>query len=209
VRGQVAPATSVQLAKGNYEIALRFDVPRAQLVDYDFVCGGRPISQGQVGETFDAYRTRRLYELNQKNERDRRAAASVTGAVVGAVAPTIAARGQATGPNGTATVDAQVSGQAVGQAAGQTVAEQQFPVISELAPGDVGAQRFQARVQLQSAQPMTCELRANADDPNVRVSYEVTLVRDLDAEARERERVALEGARNVRGQLTAQLQAAG
>src|SRR5690349_6379794 len=64
VRGQLAPATSVQLAKGNYEIALRFDVPRAQLVDYDFVCGGLPISHGQVGETFDAYRTRRLYQLN-------------------------------------------------------------------------------------------------------------------------------------------------
>src|SRR5262245_42034848 len=85
VRGQEAPATTVQLGKGNYDVALRFDVPRAQLVDYDFVCDGMPISHGQVGETFEAYRKRRLYQLQQQNERDRRAAASVTGAVVGAV----------------------------------------------------------------------------------------------------------------------------
>src|SRR5687768_1428653 len=125
LRGQpvAAPAETIQLPRGTYDIALRFDVPRAQEIEYSVTCGGMPVVQGRLGETFDRYRERRLAELRAKTERDRRALAGVTGAVVGAVAPTATVHGQAVGPQGTATVDGHVSGQAVGAAAGTAVAD--------------------------------------------------------------------------------------
>lgn len=202
-----APAGGIALARGRYEMALHFDVPHAQVVEYVVTCPNVTIP-GRVGEPFEAYRTRRLAELRAKAERDRRNAAAVTGAIVGSVAPDVRASGQATGPNGTATVDANVSGQAVGAVAGQAVA-QSMPIVAELPPGDVGAGRLNARVDLETPMDVTCSVNAIAEDVNVVATYDLTRVRDLDAEARERQIAATAGARAVRGQLTAQLTVVG
>src|SRR5690606_28976356 len=57
-RGAVAvtpPAGGMTLAPGNYELALRFDVPRAQVVEWTVTCPGVD-RHGTLGEPFDAYR---------------------------------------------------------------------------------------------------------------------------------------------------------
>src|SRR5215216_1018195 len=68
----------IQLPQGNYELAMRFEVPRAQVVDWKIVCPGVDID-GQVGETFPQYRTRRLTELARDREADVAAANVVIG----------------------------------------------------------------------------------------------------------------------------------
>lgn len=209
LRGQpaAAPAT-IQLARGRYEIALRWDVPRSQVVDYELTCGGLPIARGQAGETFEAYRTRRIAQLRQQADQDRRAAAAVTSTVVGAVAPNVRVQGAATAPGASATASGEVSGQAAGAAAGQAVAQAQ-PEIHELPYGDVGAGHYKASAQAAFGVDVTCTLSSIADDPTVYASYQVVQVRDLDAEARERRIAANASAQGVRRQLTAQLQVAG
>jgi hypothetical protein len=201
------PAGGLVLARGRYELALHFDIPHAQLVEYVVTCPNLTIP-GRIGEPFEAYRTRRLAELRAKAERDRKNAAAITGAIVGAVAPDVHASGQATGPAGTATADANVSGQAVGAVAGEAVA-QSMPEVTELPVADVGAGRLHAHVNVVTDADVTCSVTAIAEDANVVATYDVTHVRDLDAEARERQVAATAGARVVRGQLTAQLAIAG
>jgi hypothetical protein len=208
IRGQegqpvATPAGGLVLARGRYEMALHFDVPHAQIVEYVVTCPNVTIP-GRVGEPFEAYRTRRLAELRAQAERDRRNAAAITGAIVGSVAPDVHASGQASGPAGTATANANVSGQAVGAVAGEAVA-QSMPEITELAPGDVGAGRLNAHVDLATPMDVTCSVSAIAEEANVVATYDLTRVRDLDAEARERQIAATAGAHAVRGQLTAQL----
>ena len=200
---------TIELTRGRYELALRFDVPRAQIVDYVIACGEQE-QRGQVGQTFDEYRTRRLAELNRQQDRDRAAAASAARVVAGAVAPPATMQGQAvvTGPQGTATVQTTMTTSSVRDAAGGVVGDA-FPPITELAQWDVGAGRLQARATLMVPTDSTCVVRALADDANVTAGYDVTRVRDLDAEARERQVVATAEARQVRVQLTAQLAAAG
>jgi hypothetical protein len=209
VRGTVAaaPAGGIALARGTYDLALRFDVPRAQVIEWTVTCPGVE-QHGVVGEPFEAYRERRLAQLRADRERERRNAAAVTSALVGAVAPTVQARGQASGPSGTATVDAQVSGQALGGAAGAAVAASIDDIV-ELPPGDVGAGRLQTRVHVVTAEDGACTVSAVADDPNVLAAFDVVRIRDLDAEAKAHA-VAMQGlALEVRGRLTAQLIAVG
>jgi hypothetical protein len=57
-----ATGGGVQLAKGSYELALAFDIPRAQIVDWTVTCPGVELS-GSAGEPFATYRTRRIGEL--------------------------------------------------------------------------------------------------------------------------------------------------
>src|SRR6185369_2408168 len=102
-------AAELALPAGSYDLALRFDLPRAQLIEWSVSCSGAtsetPIA-GSLGEPFEAYRTRRLAELRAERDRQRRDVAALTGAVLGSAG----ARVQT--PN--ATVEAQVSGQAAG-----------------------------------------------------------------------------------------------
>jgi hypothetical protein len=210
VRGAAAPmqAASIALTRGTYEMKLRFDVPRAQVVEWTVACPGTD-RRGAVGETFEAYRERRIAELRRQRERQRQTVGAVTGAVIGAVAPTMHAHGQASGPNGTATVDATVSGQAVGTAAGSAIADATVSDTIELPIGDVGAARLQASLHVVTPQDGACTVTAVADDPNVMAMFDVVRIRDLDAEARERAVVAKRSAIEVRGQLSAQLVAVG
>ena len=205
-RGAAAPAAAaagIALARGNYEFALRFDVPRAQVIEYAVTCAGAE-QRGQIGETLEAYRARRLAELRAEREREKKTVAAVTGTVVGAVAPDVHARAQTSGPGGTATADAHVSGQAVGAAAGQAVADATVQEVVELPAGDVGAGRLETRVAMSLASDATCAVTAIADD-SIRTAFDVVRLRDLDAEARERAVVAVGEARKLRGTLTAQL----
>ncbi len=198
------PAGGMTLAPGNYELALRFDVPRAQIVEWTVTCPGVD-RHGTLGEPFEAYRERRLAQLRADRERERRNTAAVTGAIIGAVAPDVHAHGQASGPNGNAQVDATVSGQAVGAAAGTAIADATVSDIVELPPGDVGAGRLATKIHLALAQPGACAVTALADDPNVIAGYDVIHVRNLREEARAREVAANQSAHQVRGELTAQL----
>src|SRR5688572_30334440 len=97
-------AGGIQLAQGTYELAMRFDLPRAQIVDWKIVCPGADVV-GQVGETFDQYRERRIAELRREREQERERVATATSIVVGAVAP----RARAETRVGNARVEAEAS----------------------------------------------------------------------------------------------------
>src|SRR5262249_43859911 len=56
-----APA-SIALPAGSYEVALAFELPRTQLVEYTVTCPGIE-RRGTLGETLEAYRARRIAEL--------------------------------------------------------------------------------------------------------------------------------------------------
>jgi len=62
-----APA-SIALPAGSYEVALAFELPRAQLVDYTVTCPGVE-RHGTLGETLEAYRARRIAELRGEGVR--------------------------------------------------------------------------------------------------------------------------------------------
>src|SRR5262245_28238205 len=78
VRGTEAQvqAGSIALTHGTYELTLRFDVPRAQIVEWSVACPGIE-RRGAVGQTFEAYRERRIAELRRERERERQAVGAV------------------------------------------------------------------------------------------------------------------------------------
>lgn len=90
-----ASGPGVQLPQGNYELAMRFEIPRAQLVDWRITCPGVDLD-GRVGETLDAYRLRRSAELTRERDEDQQRGAAAASIVLGAVA--------------NANVDVQVAG---------------------------------------------------------------------------------------------------
>jgi hypothetical protein len=186
-RGAVEPVQlgSIALPRGTYELKLRFDVPRAQLVEWTVICAGA-MQSGVVGETFDDYRRRRIAQLIAERERERQRVAAVTGALVGAVAPDVHAQAQASSPNASASLDATVSHQAIGDAAGTAIADATVSNVIELPPNDVGAARLETKVAVLTSDDGACSVSAIADDPNVAASYEVVRVRDTNAEARAR-----------------------
>ena len=179
---ETAPPATIPVTRGAYEITLRFDVPRAQLVEWAVLCPGS-VQTGVAGETFDEYRARRLAELRADRERERQNVAALTGAVIGAVAPDVHAH--ASGPNG--TVEAGVSGQAVGHVAGTAIAHAAVSDDVELAPGDVGAARLRAKTDVAFLDDGACSVTAIADDADVTATFELVRVRDLAAEARARQ----------------------
>ena len=181
-------AGGIQLPQGNYELAMRFDVPRAQLVDWKIVCPGVNID-GQAGETFEQYRERRLAELHRDREEHRARAQAAANIVVGAVTPRARV--------GNAEVHAHVDVRA------------DVNEVIELAPDDVGRGSFVASARVMTAGDGVCALQVSADDADVRAAFTVTRIRDLDAEQRMRTIAAREVAVRVRDQLTAQLVTAG
>src|SRR6187551_2377103 len=70
-RGAVEPVQpgSIALPRGSYELKLRFDVPRAQLVEWNVICAGA-MKTGVVGETAEQYRQRRIAQLIGERERE-------------------------------------------------------------------------------------------------------------------------------------------
>ncbi len=223
---------AVELPAGTYRFALRFDVPRAQRVEWALACPGVDRS-GTTGETFEAYRERRLAELRRRTEADRAALAGITNAVVG----TVGARAQVSTPGasvarsrgslgpGTARAEhspehplASVAASAE-VAPGEVVAAHAIQPISELAPGDVGAGTYTQAIDARLFEAGTCTVTARGIDP-VSGTIGVARIRDLQAEeqariaaqrARDEERrVAFErDARSVRVRLGAALVASG
>jgi hypothetical protein len=198
-----APSAGIPVGQGAYDVRLHFDMPRAQLVEWEVQCPGAE-SQGSLGEPFEAYRTRRLARLKADRERDRQTAGAVTSILVGAIAPNVSAHGQ----SGPVRADAEVSGQAVGDAAGTAVANS-IDMNVELAPGDVGGGPVETVVHVVTAAPGACVVTAVADDPNVRGRFELVHIRDLEAEAHMRDVATDIADSHARVALTTQLVAFG
>ncbi len=57
-----AVSAGMQLARGSYELALWFDIPRAQVVDWTVTCPGVEVT-GTAGESLESYQARRVEEL--------------------------------------------------------------------------------------------------------------------------------------------------
>jgi hypothetical protein len=220
-----AVGKGITLPQGTYDLALWFDVPRAQIVDWTVTCPGVELS-GRAGEEFEDYRARRLAEINAQRERDRQRVATVTSAVVGSVAPRMHGYGHVETPTGTVTVegDAQVPAGAiggavaahaiasptnVGRAASPEAVRRSIDDVVELPPGDIGRGRLAHTVHVVTKGDGVCAVTAAADDANVMGSYQVTRIRDLDAEARLRVMATNSAAMTVRGKLQARLVAHG
>lgn len=196
-RGGVAlPAQTVAIGQGAYDLHLHFEVPRAQLVEWTVACPGAA-SQGSLGEPFEVYRTRRLAHLQAKREQDRHNASAVASALVGAFVP----NATATARSGPVRVDAEVS---PGAAAGAAVAGS-VDMNVQLPPGDVGGGPIETVVHLVTTAPGACEVTAIADDPDVRGSFEVIHIRDLEEEANEREAAIATSADRARATMNTQL----
>ncbi|MBA3454895.1 MAG: hypothetical protein H0T42_17535, partial [Deltaproteobacteria bacterium] len=192
----VASAGSIPLGRGNYQLAMRFDVPRAQVVGWTLRCPGVERT-GEAGEPFDAYRTRRLAELNRMVEQDRRRLATVTNAIAGHAAARVQVRGPGT----------VVQAEAIAPS-GEAIAEQAIQPIQELAHGDVGAGSYTANLHIQTIEDGACTLTTQALDA-VGGSLAVDRVRDLRAEQQERQVAQRANAIDARVRVRARLIAAG
>ena len=196
--GPSAVATPpIAIAPGEYEIAVHFSVPRAQLVDWKVTCADAT-ADGQLGETFDAYRQRRIAELRHDRDQKKAAISALTGALVGTVAPSVQAQA---GPV-TATVSP-------GAAVGSAVANAAVSDDIALPPGDVGAGTLSKKLRLAAATAGACSLTATADDATVAGTFDVTRVRDLEAEARAASELRRAAAIDARAHVIAQLTASG
>jgi hypothetical protein len=158
-------------------------LPRAVQLHYQIACPSAE-REGSLGETFEAYRTRRLAEL----EREREAHARLIGSLVGAVAPPARAQGTVAGPGGSATVADEVNpGAAAAQAARDSLPPPSLP------PGDVGAAVVRGTVDLGASAAGRCAVTLTADPVAQDASGAqvfLELVRMVDVEAEERARQA-------------------
>jgi hypothetical protein len=176
----VIPAEPADAYVLDYEVRL----PRAMELAFEIRCPGASRT-GVLGETFEAYRTRRLAELEE--ERRRRAAA--VGSLVGAVLPGMDARAGATAPGGSAEAQATVR---PGEAAAQATLEALPPAA--LPPGDAGARTLRDEFALDGATYGACVfvLASNVPGQDVSgVAADLVLRRRIDVEA---ERAALAAA---------------
>ncbi len=179
----------IQLPAGSYDLALAFDVPRAQVVDWTVTCPGVDLA-GSTGESFEQFRERRFAEIRAQRERDAQQAAAATNLVLGAVTPTVRVGNAAV--SGSVRVEAQVDA---------------APIV--LAPHDVGANHLTSTTHVDTTGDGVCAVTAIADDANVLGTYRVTRVRDLHAEAQQRANQQQLAALELRGHLKGQLIAGG
>ncbi len=184
----------IQLPQGTYEIAMRFEVPRAQVVDWKVVCTGVSVD-GQVGETAEQYRARRLAELARDRDAERAKVAAATSFVVGAMAP------RARVDAGHAHVVARVDPASVGAAVANSAVDDTLV----LPAGDIGRGTLAANARVMTGGDGVCGLQVTADDPDVHAVFTVMRIRDLGAEDRMKTIAAREVAVKMRGQLSAQL----
>ncbi len=192
-------APPIAILPGDYEIALHFSVPRAQVVEWKVTCADATAG-GELGETFDAYRQRRIAELRHDREQKKATISAITGALVGAVAPPVQARVSVPGGSATATV-------APGAAVGSAVANAAVGDDIALPPGDVGAGTLTKKIRIAAATAGECSLTATADD--AAGTFDVTRIHDLAAEARAADELRRASAIDVRAHVVAQLTASG
>jgi hypothetical protein len=214
-RGATAPTDVVaapggggmQLPRGSYEVALRFDIPRAQIINWRVSCPGTE-REGAVGESYEAYRDRRLAELRTMYERDRRRAEAATNLVVGVVAPRVRGETRVVTPGGTVVVRGETRVTRTVDAPPPPIVEpvpgpEPGPEIV-LSPLDTGRGTLGAKIRIDTTSDGVCSVIATADDTIV-ASYAVTRVRDLVGEERERKLAVTSGAFEVRTRVRAQL----
>jgi hypothetical protein len=203
-----APKTSVAVpvaaSPHRHRLAYRIELPRALEVHYAIECPGVH-DEGIVGETWEAYRERRLAEL----ERERAQQTEAAGAVAGALLGSIGARATVETPAGQGEVAAEVDGQAVGEA----VAEHALPPVT-LSPADTGARTITRELEMPPPDAGQCVLslwseRPEQDLREVTGTLTLTAIVDLDEEERARVARVRGSALQVRGELSARLVAQG
>jgi len=192
-------------ATGLHRVRMSVQLPRALLVRYQLTCPGGVALSGEMGETFDAYRQRRLAEL----ERERTQKKQAVGALAGAVLGQATAGADVQTPNAEAHVEAHADGQAVGEAA----ADQALAPV-KLDPQDTGARVLTRTLDFDATEPGACSLSVvsaadGQDLTGVAGTYVVNQVVDLRAEARARHYAARTHAIEVRGTISAALVASG
>ncbi len=189
---------------GQHQVTMTVTLPRALRLRYDLRCPGVEQS-GELGETFEAYKQRRLAELERERTQKKQAVGALTGAVLG----------QATAATDVQTpnAEAHVEAHADGQAAGEAVADQALAPV-QLDPADTGARVLTRKLTFAAAEPGTCALSIASAAPDqdltgVTGSYVVEQIVNLRAEARARHYAARGHAIEVRGQISASLVARG
>ncbi len=192
-------------ATGRHRVTMSVQLPRALLVRYQLTCPGGVELSGEMGETFDAYRQRRLAELDRQRTQKKQAVGALAGAVLGQA--NAAADVQA--PN----ADARVEAHADGQAAGEAVADQALAPVT-LDPRDTGARVLTRTLDFDATELGACSLSVASAAPDqdltgVTGTYVVNQVVDLQAEARARHYAARTNAIEVRGTISASLVASG
>lgn len=183
---------SIALGRGDYQMSMRFDVPRAQIVAWTLRCPGIERT-GVAGETFENYRARRLVDINRRVEQDRRGLATVTNAIAGQAGAQVQLRGPGT----------TVTAEAVGPS-GEAVAQQVIEDVRELPYGDVGAGSYLANLQLRTFDDGACTVTTNSLDP-VGGTLAVDRIRDLRAEAQQRQVAQRANAIDARARVRARL----
>ncbi|MEO8705644.1 MAG: hypothetical protein ABI867_36775 [Kofleriaceae bacterium] len=212
--GDPPPGAGMPVPRGSYDLAMWFNIPRAQLVEWRVSCPGVERT-GRLGESFETYRDRRLDQLRseQERERDRRRAAFEAAVAAPPPAETrvapVRTRTRIVTPVGTVVVR--------GRAAPPPMVEETPPPPPPLppddgplpepvlAPGDDGHGTLSANVRVDTNAPGECVVIATTDDSNVRATYTVVRIRDLDVEAAEARQAALVRAIDVRTRLRTQL----
>ena len=136
-----------------YKVDFSVWLPRAMEVDYTVRCGAAT-SIGSIGETFEAYRERRLVEL-RRMQADRQRTAAAVGSLVGGA---VVGQQQATAAVATPTAEGQATVAVDGQAAGAAVGASLVSTDVALANGDLGQgyRTGSARLMVAEANPGTC-----------------------------------------------------
>lgn len=186
----VIPAEEADAYLLSYELRL----PRAMELAYEIRCPDGTHS-GVLGETFEAYRTRRLAELEQ----ERRRQAEMVGSLVGAVVPGVQARAAAQAPGASASAQATVRpGEVAEQAALQTMPAATLP------PGDVGARTLRDTIEIGGSASGSCVFALTSNVPGQDISgatVDLVLARRIDVEAEQAEMAEAEAAAQVQAGL--------
>lgn len=153
--GGLSPTVVVpaDLPEADLRVDYQLWLPRAMEVSWQLRCG-QVVVEGEAGETFEAYRTRRLAELVAERERARQQAAQVGSLIGGAVLGQPTATVAATAPGASAQAGVVVDGAAVGAAAGASMVSTEVA----LAPDDVGQGYRHGHVELAAVPAGTCTM---------------------------------------------------
>jgi hypothetical protein len=180
-------------------------LPRAIQLAWTWTCPNGLTQEGSVGETFEAYKARRIAQI----QRDQQQKASLVGSVVGAVAPKVQAQGDVQTPEGTAHADGTVD---PGKGAEQAALAAQGQ--AELPAGDVGEQSRDGMIDFTSTAAGDCTFamvsKIDGQDTSG-VSVDLTLEKMVDVRAERSAAAAAarakaaEGAGHLRVDVTAGL----
>lgn len=187
----------VMLPRGTYDIDLRFNLPRAQLVEWKVTCPG--VEQtGRLGESFETYRDRRLMEMRSEWSRRKKAEEDAREAAENSPPTTRTTTTRVRTPVGAVTTTTT-----------RVVAPAPIPLAgpepTELRPGDLGGGTLPATTRIDTTADGACSIVAVTDDPDVMVAYQIIRIRDLRAEANERRQTLHAGAITARSRVSAQL----